>query len=114
MAIDRQHAVPRDFCNREVRWDCRDRSPDELLRYPGLTPSRMSQELMLATASRQRLSLHPTISSAVASSTGGIARPRLRAVLRLIASSNLIGACTGNSDTLSPCRTRSAYPAARR
>src|SRR4029078_3869850 len=53
-------------------------------------------------------------SSARASSAGGTDRSRLFAVLRLIASSYLVGACTGKSAGFSPLRIRSTYPAARR
>ena len=42
------------------------------------------------------------VSSAVASSVAGTARPSALAVLRLIASSNLVGACTGRSPGLVP------------
>src|SRR6516165_4793538 len=40
--------------------------------------------------------------------------PRLLAVLRLMTSSNLVGAWTGRSPAFSPLRMRSTYPAARR
>ena len=46
-------------------------------------------------------------SSAVASSAGGTARPSALAVLRLITSSYLVGACTGRSAGFSPLRMRS-------
>src|SRR5262249_44122156 len=45
---------------------------------------------------------------------GGTARPSARAVLRLIANSYLVGACTGRSAGFSPLSMRSTYPAARR
>src|SRR5262249_14830605 len=50
---------------------------------------------------------HSITSSARASSDGGTSRPRALAVLRLIASSNLVGACTGRSAAFSPLRIRS-------
>ena len=53
-------------------------------------------------------------SSARASSVGGTVKPSALAVLRLIASSYLVGACTGRSAGFSPLRMRSTYPAARR
>jgi len=53
-------------------------------------------------------------SSARASSAGGTVRPRLLAVLRLITSSYLVGACTGRSAGFSPLRIRSTYLAAPR
>ena len=59
-------------------------------------------------------SLHSITSSAVASSDCGTVRPSAFAVLRLIISSYLVGACTGMSAGFSPLRIRSTYPAARR
>src|SRR5262249_25387364 len=56
---------------------------------------------------------HSITSSARASSVGGTSRPSALAVLRLIASSNLTGACTGRSAAFSPLRMRSTYEAAR-
>ena len=46
-------------------------------------------------------------SSARASSVGGMSRPSALAVLRLITSSYLVGACTGRSAGFSPLRMRS-------
>jgi hypothetical protein len=46
-------------------------------------------------------------SSASASSVGEISRPSVLAVLRLIASSNFVGACTGRSAVFSPRKIRS-------
>jgi hypothetical protein len=46
-------------------------------------------------------------SSAVANSVSGMVRPSALAVLRLMASSNLVGACTGRSAGLVPLRMRS-------
>src|SRR6516162_3122125 len=46
-------------------------------------------------------------SSARASSVGGTSRPRALAVLRLITSSYLVGACTGRSAGFSPLNMRS-------
>src|SRR5262249_7547297 len=57
--------------------------------------------------------LHSITSSARASSVGGTSRPRVLAVLRLITSSNFVGACTGSSAGLTPPRMRSKYSAAR-
>lgn len=51
--------------------------------------------------------LHSITSSARASSAGGTVRPRALAVLRLMASSYLVGACTGMSAGFSPLRMRS-------
>src|SRR5262245_17445996 len=50
---------------------------------------------------------HSITSSAVASKDGGTLRPRALAVLRLITSSYLVGACTGRSEGFSPLRMRS-------
>ena len=50
---------------------------------------------------------HSITSSARASSVGGISTPRAFAVLRLITSSYLVGACTGRSAGFSPLRMRS-------
>jgi hypothetical protein len=51
-------------------------------------------------------------SLAVASSDDGTVRPSALAVLRLITSSYLFGACTGRSAGFSPFRIRSTYSAA--
>ena len=51
--------------------------------------------------------LHSITSSARASSDGGTSRPSDLAVLRLITSSYLVGACTGRSAGFSPLRMRS-------
>src|SRR5262249_28071167 len=53
-------------------------------------------------------------SSARASSCGGTSRPSALAVLRLITSSYLVGACTGRSAGFSPLRMQSTYWAAER
>ena len=50
---------------------------------------------------------HSITSSAVESSDCGIVMPSALAVFRLIASSYLVGACTGRSDGFSPLRMRS-------
>src|SRR5262249_23849561 len=50
---------------------------------------------------------HSITSSARASNIGGTSRPRAFAVLRLMTSSNLTGACTGRSAGLAPRRMRS-------
>src|SRR5262249_16787633 len=56
---------------------------------------------------------HSITSSARASSVGGTSRPSALAVLRLIASSNLVGSSTGRSEGLAPLRMRSTKVAAR-
>src|SRR5262249_1463228 len=50
---------------------------------------------------------HSITSSARASSVGGISRPSILAVFRLMTSSYLVGACTGRSAAFSPLRMRS-------
>src|SRR5262249_17937912 len=50
---------------------------------------------------------YSTTSSARASTEGGIGRPRARAALRLITSSNVVGRWTGRSPGLAPLRIRS-------
>src|SRR3974390_159509 len=59
-------------------------------------------------------SFHSMTSSARASSEGGTVRPSALAVLRLITSSYLVGACTGISAGFSPFRLRSTELARRR
>ena len=54
-----------------------------------------------------RVRRHSITSSARASSDGGTSRPSALAVLRLITSSNFVGACTGRSAGFSPLRMRS-------
>src|SRR5262249_11221242 len=53
------------------------------------------------------LGAHSITSSARASTDGGISRPSAFAVLRLMISSYLVGACTGRSPGFSPLRMRS-------
>src|SRR5262249_59938735 len=50
---------------------------------------------------------HSITSSARASTLSGTVRPRALAVLRLMTSSYLVGACTGRSAGFSPLRMRS-------
>src|ERR1700730_2532867 len=57
---------------------------------------------------------HSITSSASCWRRKGTSRPIALAVLRLMTSSNLVGACTGSSAGLSPLRMRSTYAAARR
>src|SRR5262249_3463905 len=87
-------------------------TPDGM--HAGLRPHR---ERPCRSAAEQRdkvASLHSITSSARASSAGGTVTPSALAVLRLITSSYLVGACTGNSAGFSPLRMRLMYPAARR
>src|SRR5262245_22842401 len=55
---------------------------------------------------------HSITSSARVSNVVGTSRPSVLAVLRLITSSYLVGACTGRSAGFSPLRMRSTYCAA--
>src|SRR6478609_11965289 len=78
------------------------RQPARLLRPCRDRPCRRASE------QRDELApLHSITSSARASSVGGTWRPRALAVLRLITSSYLVGACTGRSAGFSPLRMRS-------
>src|SRR5262249_5271411 len=63
---------------------------------------------------REYLAPHSITSSARASSVEETVRPSVLAVFRLMASSNLVGACTGRSAGLAPLRMRSTYEAERR
>src|SRR5207342_726653 len=57
---------------------------------------------------------HSITSSARASNVAGMSSPSVFAVLRLMISSYLVGACTGRSAGFSPLRMRLIYSAARR
>src|SRR6187551_2414359 len=57
---------------------------------------------------------HSITSSARARTPVGMTSPSAAAVLRLMISSYLVGACTGRSAGFSPLRMRSTYPAANR
>jgi hypothetical protein len=56
---------------------------------------------------QKSLIFYSITSSAVASSVGGMVSPSALAVARLIAVSNLVGACTGRSAGFEPRRIRS-------
>src|SRR5262245_559145 len=74
----------------------------------GLARSRRCHRHSGAAESRNEIPpLHSITSSARASSDGGTVSPSALAVLRLIASSCLVGACTGRSAGFSPLRMRS-------
>src|SRR5262249_42937102 len=55
----------------------------------------------------ERAAPHSITSSARASTLGGISRPSILAVFRLMTSPYLVGACTGRSAAFSPLRMRS-------
>src|SRR5262249_33462850 len=80
-----------------------------------LRPRRQRPRRRRATEQRDELAPpHSITSSARARSVAGISRPSAFAVLRLMTSAYLVGACTGRSAGFSPRRMRSTYPAARR
>src|SRR5262249_43381829 len=60
----------------------------------------------------ERAALHSITSSARVSTAGGISRPIVFAVLRLITNLNFVGCSTGRSAGLVPLRIRSTYSAA--
>src|SRR5215813_3110719 len=86
----------------------RDYSP-LLLGARGERPSNRT-----ADQSDKLTTLHSITCSAPASSILGITMPRAFAVLRLITSSNFVGACTGRSAGSAPWRMRLTYSDARR
>jgi hypothetical protein len=91
------------YAAQEAGFRCRHPGVDQanatLLTWAGLPPAGSHQ--LTAGA------LYSITSSARASSEGGTVRPSAFAVLRLITSSNLVGACTGSSPGLAPRRMRS-------
>src|SRR5262249_43556379 len=78
-------------------------------RHCRLLPSRRERPRSRRTAEqRDELAFfHSITSSARASKVGGTSRPSDFAVLRLMTSSYLVGACTGRSAGFSPRRMRS-------
>ena len=89
------------------------RSADKCPLYP---QKRTSPKTVVMSALCQKRtfccckeSRYSITSSAPASSDGGTVRPSAFAVLRLIANSYLVGACTGRSAGFSPLRIRSTY-----
>jgi hypothetical protein len=72
-----------------------------------LRPSPRSHRKFVGVPWGRKAASHSITSSARASSVGGTSRPSARAVLRLITSSYLVGACTGRSAGFSPLRMRS-------
>src|SRR5262249_23726974 len=87
----------------------RDYFPSCPLRTGGERPSNRT-----ADQSDELATLHSITCSAPASSILGITRPRSFAVLRLITSSNFVGASTGRPAGLAPRRMRLTYSDARR
>jgi hypothetical protein len=95
-------------------WDGRPSIPPErllralLLQQPVLfleSVSRRDHESRLMHRSKQRP--YSITSSARTSTVAGTSRPSALAVLRLMTSSYLVGACTGRSAGFSPLRMRS-------
>src|SRR5262249_1458313 len=62
----------------------------------------------------ERAAIHSITSSAMASTPGGMVRPSVLAVLRLMTNSNLVGCSTGKSAGLAPFSILSTWLAARR
>ena len=66
------------------------------------------------SATSRHCAVYSITSSARESSVGGIVRPSVLAVCRLMTSSNFVGCSTGRSAGLSPFRILSTYAALRR
>jgi hypothetical protein len=64
------------------------------------------EECRERTPHRSKIRAYSGTSSARASTLGGIVRPSVLAVLRLITSSNLLGSITGRSASVAPLSTR--------
>src|SRR5262245_26706760 len=84
--------------------------------FPSRPPriGRQRPRSRTADQSNELAAVHSITCSAPASSILGITMPRSFAVLRLITSSNFVGACTGRSAGLAPRRMRLTYSDARR
>src|SRR6266540_3679362 len=79
-----------------------------------LRPRRERPRGRAAEQRDELAAFHSITSSASAITVGGTVRPRVVAVLRLMANSNLAGACAGSSAGLAPFKMRSTYEAERR
>jgi hypothetical protein len=75
---------------------------------PTFATKSATRRLMHRSKRRAGCNVYSITSSASASSVGGISRPSILAVLRLIANSNLVDCMTGRSPGLSPLRIRPA------
>jgi hypothetical protein len=106
VAISNRRLVACDDKGVTFKWkDYRIEGPE---RYKLMTLP--TDEFIHATSGCEQMqqgSPYSITSSARASSVGGTSRPSAFAVLRLITSSNLVGACTGRSVGFSPLRMRS-------
>src|SRR5262249_23278554 len=105
-----------DCSNKARVWSRRHAAEDADHGYRRLLrPRRERPRSRRAAEKRDQLAaVHSITSSARASTLAGISKPVALAVLRLITSSYLVGACTGSSAGLSPLRMRSTYAAAGR
>jgi hypothetical protein len=84
------------------------RSMSALMRFADPTHSACDvPQVPQADICNAAIALYSITSSARASSVGGTSMPSVFAVLRLITSWNLVGACTGRSPGFSPLRMRS-------
>src|SRR5262249_48952518 len=85
---------------------CAGEKPDH--RHRALLRARRERPRRSAAEQRDELvALHSITSSVRARTDVGISRPSALAVLRLITSSSLVGACPGKSAGFSPLRMRS-------
>src|SRR5262249_44678948 len=100
------HALAHGIYRRRSRTDAGVQPPDDWS-LPGwlrLGGERRGEEHR-TRAREERAAVHYWITSSARPSTdGGMVRPSALAVLRLIASSNLLGRSTGNSPALAPLR----------
>src|SRR5262249_53526855 len=96
-------------CAHQVHGAFKRRAPEEPdHRHRRLLRARRERPYGSAADERDELATpHSITSSARASSVGGTSKPSVLAVLRLITSSYLVGACTGRSAGFSPFRIRS-------
>ena len=75
--------------------------------YPRKRTFALHQRMSAMGQKRTSAKSHSMISSARPSTAGGITRPSALAVLRLMTSSYLVGACTAKSAGFSPLKMRS-------
>jgi len=105
---------PADVRGGSIALDRQDRDARPMSASPPIAVKHWRRSETPLCARSRRWSVYSITSSAVASSLSGTVRPSALAVLRLITSSNLVGAWTGRSLGLAPLRIRSTYCAARR
>src|SRR5262245_33691698 len=111
LALDEAHVLqPLAKCAQTMRvrfYCCAEEQSDH--RHRRLLRSRRERPCRCSAAEQHNevAPSHSITSSARARTGVGISRPRLLAVLRLITSSYLVGACTGRSTGFSPLRMRS-------